>query len=76
MKTITPEMIVINPRALEYEVGHKTKQYFEDLGVPISVSNRVTIEGDNLSVLYKHSKKTVFVTLNKEKKLRQCLGGM
>ncbi len=72
MKAFIPEEVVMNPRALEYETGRKVRAYFENLGVPILISNRVKIEGDTPAKLYQRSKKTVFITLNKEKKLRPC----
>lgn len=72
MKVFIPEQAIINPRALEYETGQQAKAYLENLGVPILVSNRVKIEGDTPAKLYQRSKNTVYITLNKEKKLRPC----
>lgn len=72
MQVFTPRQVIINPKALNYETGRKAKEYIENLDIPIIISNRVEIKGDTPAELYQRSKKTVFLTLNKSKKLRPC----
>lgn len=67
-----PEKAFIHPNALEYETGRQAQVYLENLGVSITLARRVNIPGETPFEVYRNSKKTVFITLSKEKKLRSC----
>lgn len=72
MKLFVPDKVFINPRSLEYEVGIFAKAQLEKLNVPIVQSRKVSIEGTSASENYAKAKKTIYLTVTGEKKLRQC----
>lgn len=72
MKLFIPDRAYVDPRSLEYDVGKFAKEQLEKLDIPIIHTRKVTIEGKSPSENYAKSKKTIFLTLNKEKKLRTC----
>lgn len=67
-----PEIAYIDPRSLKSEQGKKVKEYLQKLNVQIIESNKVIIEGKNPLENYVKAKKTIYVTVNKQKKLRPC----
>lgn len=72
MKLFIPEKVFIDPRSLEYEVGIFAKTQLEKLDVPIIETRKVLIEGKSPSDNYAKSKRTIYLTVSKEKKLRPC----
>lgn len=72
MKLFIPDRAYVDPRSLEYDVGKFAKEQLEKLDVPIIQTKKVAIEGKSPSENYAKAKKTIFLTLNKEKKLRTC----
>lgn len=72
LERFIPEKVVINPRSLDYETGRKAKAYFESLDIPVVIARSIKIEGELPQEIYSHSKRTVYITLNNEKKLRTC----
>lgn len=72
MKLFIPDKAFINPKSLEYEVGKFAKSQLEKLNVPIVETRKVIIEGNSPSENYAKAKKTIYLTITKEKKLRQC----
>ena len=72
MKLFIPDKAFINPKSLEYEVGRLAKSQLEKLNVPIVEARKVIIEGNSPSENYAKAKKTIYLTITKEKKLRQC----
>lgn len=67
-----PERVFIHPDALKYETGRRAKAYWENAGVFVTLAKRVQITGETPFEIYRNSKKIVFITLSKEKKLRSC----
>lgn len=67
-----PDTAYIDPRSLEYDVGRFAKEQLEKLNVSIIESRKVSIEGKTPSENYVKAKKTIYLTVNKEKKLRKC----
>lgn len=72
MKLFMPDIAYIDPRSLKYDVGKYAKENFEKLKVPIIEARKVTIEGKSPSENYAKAKKTIYLTVNKQKKLRPC----
>lgn len=72
MKLFIPDKAFIDPRSLEYEVGKFTKSQLEKLNVPIVETRKVLIEGKTPTENYAKAKKTIYLTVTKEKKLRPC----
>ncbi|MEW9122468.1 MAG: spore photoproduct lyase [Thermotaleaceae bacterium] len=72
MKLFIPDMAYIDPKSLKYEVGQMAKENLEKLNVPMRETNRVAIEGKTPSENYAKSKKTIYLTVNKQKELRPC----
>ncbi len=72
MRLFIPEVGYIDPRILKYDEGRKVKEKLEQLNIPIVESKRVLIEEDTISKQYTKAKKTIFVTVNSQKKLRSC----
>lgn len=71
-KLFIPDIAYIDPKSLKYEAGLMAKEKLEELNVPIVSSRKVVIEGDSLSENYAKSKKTIYLTVNGQKKLRSC----
>lgn len=72
MKLFIPDKAFINPRSMEYEVGKFAREQLEKLNVPIIEGRKVLIEGESSIENYVEAKKTIYLTVNKEKKLRPC----
>ena len=72
MKLFIPYKAFINPRSMEYEVGKFAREQLEKLNVPIIEGRKVLIEGESSIENYVKAKKTIYLTVNKEKKLRPC----
>ncbi|MCQ4921458.1 spore photoproduct lyase [Tissierella carlieri] len=72
MKLFIPDRAYIDPKSLEYDVGKFAKEQLEKLNIPIIESKKVSIEGKSPSENYAKAKKTIYLTVNKEKKLRPC----
>ncbi|WP_353097645.1 spore photoproduct lyase [Tissierella praeacuta] len=72
MKLFIPDKAFINPRSMEYEVGKFAREQLEKLNVPIIEGRKVLIEGKSSIENYVKAKKTIYLTVNKEKKLKPC----
>lgn len=72
MKLFIPYKAFINPKSMEYEVGKFAREQLEKLNVPIIEGRTVLIEGESSIENYVKAKKTIYLTVNKEKKLRHC----
>ncbi len=72
IKTFVPDIAYIDPRSLKYDAGKSAKNYLEKLNVPVIESRKVLIEGNTSSENYAKAKKTIYITLNTQKKLRVC----
>ena len=72
MKLFIPDIAYVDPRSLKYEVGKIAIENLKKLNVPIIESRKVSIEGKSPSENYAKAKKTIYLTVNNEKKLRSC----
>lgn len=72
MKLFIPDIAYIDPRSLKYDVGKSAKEHLENLNVLIIEARKVSIEGKSPSENYAKAKKTIYLTVNKQKKLRPC----
>ncbi|WBW96513.1 spore photoproduct lyase [Oceanirhabdus sp. W0125-5] len=72
MKLFIPDIAYIDPRILKYDVGNKAVEQLEKLNIPIVKSRKVLIEGKSPVESYVKAKKTIYVTVNFQKKLRSC----
>ena len=72
MKKCNPERVYMDPRSLDYIGGIKAKEQLKKLKVPIFESRKVDISEDSIHANYAKAKKTVFITINTQKKLRSC----
>ncbi len=72
MRLFIPDQVYIDPKSLEYDTGRFIKEKLEKLNIPIIETKRVSIEGKTPSENYAKAKKTIYLTVSKEKKLRRC----
>ena len=72
MKLFMPDEAFIDPRALKYDHGEKIKEKLEAYDIPIVNSRTVAIQCNTPAEAYAKSKKTVYVTVNSQKKLPVC----
>jgi spore photoproduct lyase len=72
MNLFIPDVAYIDPRSLKYASAKATIEYLEKLNVPMIPSRKVVIEGDSPVKNYAKAKRTVFITVNSEKKLKSC----
>lgn len=72
MKLFIPDIAYIDPRSLKYDVGKLAKERLEELNVPLIESRKVSIEGKSGFENYIKAKKTIYLTVNKQKVLRPC----
>jgi len=72
MKLFMPDAAFIDPRALRYDHGKKIKEKLEAYDIPIVNSRTVAIQCSTPAEAYAKSKKTVYVTVNSQKKLPVC----
>lgn len=72
MNLFIPDAAYIDPRSLKYASAKSTIEYLEKLNVPIIHSRKVVIEGNSPVKNYAKAKRTVFITVNSEKKLKSC----
>jgi spore photoproduct lyase len=67
-----PDIAYIDPRSLKYDTGKLAKEKLEELNVPIINSRKIEIEEKTPSENYAKAKKTVYITVNSQKKLKSC----
>jgi len=72
MKLFVPDVAYIDPRILKYDVGKNAIEYLKKLNIPIIKSRKVLIEGKSSVENYAKAKKTIYITVNSQKKLRSC----
>ncbi len=72
MNFFIPDKAYVDPRALKYDVTPISINHLKQLNVPIEESRKVVIDGKNSLENYSKSKKTIYLTVNKQKKLRPC----
>ncbi len=72
MKLFLPDIAYVDPRILKYNIGKKAIVYLENLNVPIIKSKKVLIEGKSPVENYVKAKKTIYITLNSQKKFKSC----
>ncbi|TCO74614.1 spore photoproduct lyase [Marinisporobacter balticus] len=72
MKLFMPDVVYMDPKSLKYDVGKIVKAYLENQNITIIDSRTVKIEGKTPSENYAKAKKTVYITVNGQKKLRSC----
>lgn len=72
MKLFIPDVAYINPKILDSNIGKNAISYLKNLNVPIIQSRKVLIEGKSPVENYVKSKKTIYITVNAQKKLRSC----
>lgn len=72
MKLFVPKKAFIDPKSQEYEVGRYAKNKLQELNVPMVERKNVIIEGQSSIENYVESKRTIYLTVSREKKLRPC----
>lgn len=72
MKNFVPDKVYLDPRASKYDITKISINHLKELNVPIEESRKVVIDGKNPLENYSKSKKTIYLTVNKQKKLRPC----
>ncbi len=72
MKPFIPEIAYFDPRSLKYEAGKAAKKYLEEKNVPAVTTRKVVVEGKTPSEKYAKAKKTIYITINAQKKLKSC----
>lgn len=72
MRQLIPEVIYFDPKSLDYSSGLKIKKFAEEHNIPYSISKHVDINSTSIQEKYAHSKKTIYVTVNRQKKLAPC----
>lgn len=72
MPLFIPDAAYINPKALKYRETETIIKNLKDLKVPVIASRDVEINCDTALKKYVKSKKTVYITVNGQKKLPPC----
>lgn len=72
MKPFIPDIAYMDPRSLKYPTGKAVSNYLEQYHVPIIQSRKVEIAGKSPGENYAKAKKTIYITVNSEKKLKSC----
>lgn len=72
MKLFIPDTAYIDPKSQKYDTGIAVKEYLESLNVPIINSRTVQIDSPSPKENYAKAKKTVYITVNSQKKLQTC----
>mgnify|MGYP003893755967 FL=1 len=76
MELFMPERVIFEPSSLDYPLGRKIYEFFNDKPVVIlkaNVQNAARfIPGTTPAEKYAHAKRTLFITTNKLKKLDVC----
>jgi spore photoproduct lyase len=76
MKLFTPERVIFEPSSLEYPLGRKLYDYFQNCDIEIIKASRRNVSraipGTTASSKYAHSKKTLVMTTMKGTKLDTC----
>lgn len=72
MKIFIPDKVYLDPRASKYDIAKISINHLKELNVPIEESRKVVIDGKTPLENYSKSKKTIYLTVNKQKKLRPC----
>lgn len=71
-----PKRVFIEPDALEYQLGRKMLEFFNDQGIPVTITgshNRVTgIPGKTSQEAFGESKRTLVVGVRKGKDFQTC----
>lgn len=76
MKLYMPKLVIFEPSSLDYPLGQDIYNYF--LGKPVKIIKATSrnaaryIQGGSAVEQYAHSKKTIFITTNRNKKLDVC----
>lgn len=72
MNLFIPDVAYIDPRSLKYDSTKTVIESLEKLNVPMINSRKVVIEGTSPGQNYAKAKRTIFITVNGEKKLKSC----
>ncbi|MDP4146202.1 MAG: spore photoproduct lyase [Bacillota bacterium] len=72
MKLFIPDVAYIDPRSEKYPLGKTIVENLQRLNVPIINSKKVQIEGKSPGENYAKAKRTIYITVNGEKKLKSC----
>ncbi|WP_099187613.1 spore photoproduct lyase [Tepidibacter mesophilus] len=72
MKNFIPDKAYVDTRALKYDVTQFSINNLKESNVPVEESRKVIINGKNPLENYSKSKKTIYLTVNKQKKLKPC----
>lgn len=76
MKVYMPKLVIFEPSSLEYPLGKDIYNYFQGKSVEIieatSRNAAKYIQGNSAAEQYANSKKTILITINKNKKLDVC----
>ncbi|KZL90538.1 spore photoproduct lyase [Clostridium magnum] len=72
MNLFIPDVAYIDPRSTKYPSSKTTMEYLKKFNVPIINSRKVVIEGTTPGENYSKAKRTIYVTINSEKKLKSC----
>lgn len=72
MKLFMPSQVFVDPRCNKYEETEAIKVMFRENGVPIKETRSVEIKGSTSPEKYSSSKRTIYLTVNKQRKLRPC----
>lgn len=67
-----PNVAYIDPRCEKYKVGNEAINYLRENDIPMINSRKVTIEGTTPQENYAKAKKTIYLTVNGQKKLKSC----
>ncbi|MCT4599072.1 MAG: spore photoproduct lyase [Vallitalea sp.] len=72
MKLFMPDTAYVDPRIYKYDSGNIAIEYLQNNNIPIIKSRKVVIQGKTPIESYVKAKKTIYVTVNSQKKLRSC----
>jgi spore photoproduct lyase len=72
MKLFMPDTAYVDPRIYKYDSGNIAIKYLQNNNIPIIKSRKVVIQGKTPIESYVKAKKTIYVTVNSQKKLRSC----
>lgn len=72
MDLFIPDVAYIDSKALNYDEGKKALEFFKENNVEIIESRRVKIDENSNFKKYTKSKRTVLLTVNRQKKLVSC----
>lgn len=72
MNLFIPDVAYIDPRVSDYNCGKFIIDNLKKFNVPMIHSKKVVIEGESARENYAKAKKTVYISINTEKKLKSC----